>query len=653
MTLLDPSLGPPVGTEPTPTADGRAAVVPALREWTAGAGRLDLGLPGVISWQGDGAAEVADLLAGDLELFRGRRPEIVAGGAGDIRLRLDPALADLPDQGYRLLIDDQVRVLAADRSGLLHGSQSVAQLIKQDPDRRSLPRGAAFDHPRCSIRGQMIDVGRKFLPLDYLRSEIRRMAWLKLNSLHLHLTEWNGFRFESREFPGLASAEHYTQEELRELDAYAARWGVTIVPEIDLPGHAVWLTRYEPRLRLRSPMMDVTAWPGGSGGGWTLDMTSEFARDFVRRLVIELAGVFRGEYVHLGSDELPLQTADRQDPVLLAYARSKGLAYAGDVLIDFLNDLAGTLHGLGKRAEIWEWWNYGDQPHSIRPDPRIRVSKWLDGDPAELARQGYRTVGVNWGGNYVTPGYSTTPGGTSPQGWEGFMPSEQIYLADDYPVEERLLGYRLGRWMDKSEARSTDWVHFFSHRPLQVLADRTWGGPTEATAPDFYARADVIGSAEDDLAGVPVGSCRIVAVSSEELDAEDGAVRHLLDPDPQTQWVTRYRQDLMITPHHVVIDTGAARTLAGIEVWPRQDGRVIEELHHSRARARSLRVELSRDGRDWTPVWSGTMANEQPAQRFRFPATTARFLRLIIDSDWDNLFVASLAYLVPLQARRQ
>src|SRR5690606_25554822 len=207
MTLLDPSLGPPVGTEPTPTADGRAAVVPALREWTAGAGRLDLGLPGVMSWQGDGAGEVADLLAGDLELFRGRRPEIVAGGAGDIRLRLDPALADLPDQGYRLLIDDQVRVLAADRSGLLHGSQSVAQLIKQDPDRRSLPRGAAFDHPRCSIRGQMIDVGRKFLPLDYLRSEIRRMAWLKLNSLHLHLTEWNGFRFESREFPGLASAE--------------------------------------------------------------------------------------------------------------------------------------------------------------------------------------------------------------------------------------------------------------------------------------------------------------------------------------------------------------------------------------------------------------------------------------------------------------
>src|SRR5690606_41124870 len=132
------------------------------------------------------------LLAGDLELFRGRRPEIVDGGAGDIRLRLDPALADLPDQGYRLLIDDQVRVLAADRSGLLHGSQSVAQLIKQDPDRRSLPRGAAFDHPRCSIRGQMIDVGRKFLPLDYLRPEIRRMAWLKLNSLPLHPTAWSG-----------------------------------------------------------------------------------------------------------------------------------------------------------------------------------------------------------------------------------------------------------------------------------------------------------------------------------------------------------------------------------------------------------------------------------------------------------------------------
>lgn len=631
------------------------ATVPALREWKPGDGRLLLGSPGVIGHTGGDAADVAELLADDLQLFRGERPAIDSAGAStaEIRLSLDRTLADeLGPEGYRLEIDDTVRVVAAGRSGLLYGCQTIGQLVKQDQERRSLPCGHAVDRPRCRVRGQMIDVGRKFLPLTYLRSEIRRMAWLKLNSLQLHLTEWNGFRFESREFPGLASAEHYTQDELRELDAYAARWGVTIVPEIDLPGHAVWLTRYEPRLRLRSPAMDYAGWPGGLGGGWTLDLTSEFARDFVRRLIIELAGVFGGEYVHIGGDELPLQTAEKQDPELLAYARSKGLKYSGDAMIDFANELAATLRDHGKRTELWEWWSYGDQPASIAPHPEIRISKWLDGDPADLTRRGYRTVGVNWGGNYVTPGYSTTPTGTSPQGFGGHMPAERIYAADDYPGDDLLEGHRLGRWMDKAEARSTSWVHFFSHRPLQVLADRTWGGPVAESAAVFYARADAIGAADDERTAVPVRDCRVVEVSSEEIKDEDGSAQHLLDPNPQTQWVTQYRNDLMITPHRIVIDTGRERQLAGVEVWPRQDGKVVDDFHHTRARPRAIRVEVSTDRQTWQPAWSGTLPNEQPAQSVRFPELTGRYLKLIIDSDWDNLFITAIAYLSILQGYR-
>jgi hexosaminidase len=615
------------------------ATLPSLRQWTAGSGRLRLDPPFTISCSGQEAQDVADLLSGDLERL----------GAGAIQLVLDTDRDDIPDEGYRLDIDDTVLIVASSRSGLLYGCQSVLQLLKQD--RRSLPRGQALDYPRCAVRGQMIDVGRKYLPKAYLRSEIRRMAWMKLNSLQLHLTEWNGFRFESLEFPGLASAEHYTQQELRELDAYAEQWGVRIVPEIDLPGHAVWLTRYEPRLRSRSPMMDYTGWPGGRGGGWTVDMTSDFARDFVRRLVLELAGVFSGEFIHIGNDELPLQTKEKQDPELLAYARSKGLRYAGDVLVDFINDLAAALRERGKRAEIWEWWRHGDQPVSIAPSQDIRIDKWQDGDPAEFSREGYQTVGVNWGGNYVTPGYSTTPGGTSPQGFEGYMPAEHIYEQDEYPSNELLLGYRLGRWMDRAEARTTEWVHFFSHRPLQVLADRTWGGPAAASAAEFYERADLIGAADDDRTAVPARSCRVVDVSSEETKAEDGSVRHVVSPDPQTHWVTRYRDDLMLTPHHVVIDAGGQRPLAGLTVWPRQDGRVIEDFHHTRARAARVRVLVSDDQRDWHQVWQGTLPNEQPAHTVTFPVTPARYLKLVVDSDWDNLFVTAIACLSLLEAR--
>lgn len=619
------------------------ATLPSLREWTAGQGRLLLTPPFTIGSSEPDAQEVAELLADDLERLSGHRPTF---GDGAIRLVLDHERDDIPDEGYTLDIDDTVLIVASTRTGLLYGCQSILQLLKQGPE---LPRGKAFDSPRCAVRGQMIDVGRKFLPLAYLRSEVRRMAWMKLNSLHLHLTEWNGFRFESLEFPGLASADHYTQQELRELDAYAAQWGVTIVPEIDLPGHAVWLTRYEPRLRLRSPAMDFGGWPGGRGGGWTLDLTSDFARDFVRRLVLEVAGVFSGELVHIGSDEVPLQTRENQDPELLAYAHAKGLRYAGDVLVDFIDELAAALRERGKRTEIWEWWSYGDQPVSIAPSKDLRIDKWLDGDPAEFTREGYETVGVNWGGNYVTPGYSTTPDGSSPQGFEGYMPAERIYEQDDYPRNDLLLGYRLGRWMDKAEARTTEWVHFFSHRPLQVLADRTWGGPPAASAAGFYERADLIGAADDALTAVPASSCRVVEVSSDETKAEDGAVEHVLSPDPQTAWVTRHRDDLALTPHHVVVDVGASRLLAGLEIWPRQDGRVVDDLHHSRARAERVRILVGDDPRGWLEVWSGILPNEQPAHTVRFPATSARYLKLVVDSDWDNLFVTAVAYLSVLE----
>lgn len=644
-------------TEPGPLLDppDRPATLPSLRDWTPRPGRLLLEAPFTISCSGQSALEVSGLLSGDLERLCGHRPRLVSGTVTSgcvVRVVLDTERRDIPEEGYRLDIDDTVLILASSRSGLLYGCQSLVQLLKQDPERRAVPRGEAVDHPRCTVRGQMIDVGRKFVPMEYLRSEVRRMAWMKLNSLHLHLTEWNGFRFESLEFPGLASADHYTQHELRELDAYAAQWGVRIVPEIDLPGHAVWLTRYEPRLRLRSPAMDYAGWPGGRGGGWTLDMTSDFARDFVRRLVLELADVFSGEFVHIGSDELPLQTGENQDPVLLAYAHSKGLRYAGDVLVDFVNDLAAALRERGKRAEIWEWWCYGGQPVSIAPSKDIRISKWLDGDPAEFSRQGYQTVGVNWGGNYVTPGYSTTPGGSSPQGFEGYMPAERVYERDDYPSDDQLLGYRLGRWMDKAEARTTGWVHFFSHRPLQVLADRTWGGPPASSAATFYERADVIGAADDSLTAVPARSCRVVEVSSQESKAEDGSVHHVVSPDPQTQWVTQYRDDLAISPHHVVIDVGAPRPLAGLAIWPRQDGGVIEDFHHTRARARRVRILLADDRQEWHQVWTGDLPNEQPAQTVTFPVTPARYLKLIIDSDWDNLFVTSIACLSLLEARR-
>ncbi len=635
----------------------RPATLPSIHSWTPASGvfSLDVDADIALITTDEDTLDVAALFADDLARFTGRRHRLEHGAEprpGEVGLHHEPGTTEIPPEGYRLDVGDAVRVVASTRSGLLYGCQSLLQMIKQDEHRRHVPRGLGHDAPRFPVRGQMIDVGRKYLPLDYLRSEIRRMAWMKMNSLHLHLSEWNGFRFESLEHLGLASPEHYTQDELRALDAYAQRWGVTIVPEIDLPGHAVWLTRYEPRLRSPSTTQDFTGWPGGAGGGWTIDITSDFVRAFVRGLLAEVAQVFHGEFIHIGSDELPLQGTDSQDDFLVRYARAHKMTYAGDVLVDFINDMADSLRRYGKRVEIWEWWAYGDQPTSIAPAPDIRIDKWLTGDVAQWARHGYETVGVNWDGNFVTPGYATTPDGLSPHGFEGYMDSEAKYEQAHYPVADGLMGYRLGRWMDRAERYPTEWVHHFSHRPLQILAERLWGSPGAPSAAAFYERADAVGSAQDNLTAVPGHVCRIVSVSSEEIHAESGAAVNVLDPHPQTHWVTRYLPELDVPPHELVVDLGDVRPIAGLTVWPRQDGAVVERFHHAEGRARSVRLEVSTDLRQWDVAWSGTLPDHQAAAGVTFPPRPARYVRLTVVTDWQNLMIVAMSYITVWETPR-
>ena len=142
--------------------------------------------------------------------------------------------------------------------------QSLLQLFAQD---RNLQRGSIRDFPRFGERGFMIDAGRQYFEIAYIESLIRKLAWMKMNFIHLHFTEWQAFRLKSDLFPGLAPEQSYSKEDIRRIQEYAATYHIMVVPEIDLPAHAIQEIApprvYEAIMRVRQGNLSIS--PGYDG----------------------------------------------------------------------------------------------------------------------------------------------------------------------------------------------------------------------------------------------------------------------------------------------------------------------------------------------------------------------------------------------------
>src|SRR6266567_4239998 len=147
------------------------------------------------------------------------------------------------DESYQLVISASGASLTAPSSlGILHGLQTLLQLVETTANGFSVPATTIKDNPRFAWRGLLIDVGRHFIPLEVLKRNLDGMAAVKMNVLHLHLYDNEGFRVESKRFPKLhemgSDGLYYTQEEIRDLVSYARDRGIRVMPEFDIPGHS-------------------------------------------------------------------------------------------------------------------------------------------------------------------------------------------------------------------------------------------------------------------------------------------------------------------------------------------------------------------------------------------------------------------------------
>ena len=525
---------------------------------------------------------------------------------GDITLALSAAPEVAAAEGYSLLITDRVEIAASGVSGLRHGATTLLQSLRTTPTPLSLPSGTVIDAPRMGDRGQMLDVGRRYFPVAYIQQQIDQMAWLKMNTLHLHLSDWNGYRIESASHPEIVSPESYTVAELKGLDAYAAARGITIVPEIDVPGHATEISRARPDLALTCPSMSQpnNNWEGTNVDGWTLDYTKPETRALVKDLIAELAETFSGPYIHIGGDEVPTQGAQNKCPSLVAAQAAKGFNYVGDLLVDFTNEMNAAVRSHGKTTQIWQWWDW-DSPVTTGPDKNIIVNEWLS-DPLARANSGYKTIGTQDGPLYVSAGFGSTPGSYA------FFNVNTTYSNYAFASHENMLGYRVSRWSDKSYGLSNDFYDYLSRRPLAVVAERTWSD-TKTTAATFLDRYEQIGDAPTGRTslgtelGGNIGATGpavsklgwTTTATSQETAGENGSAANATDNTPYTMWHSKYSSPSSTLPQSLTVDLGNVQRLSGTKYLPRQDG-------GRGGRIKDYEVSVSKDGTTWTPAVEGT-----------------------------------------------
>ncbi|HEY9498174.1 MAG TPA: beta-N-acetylhexosaminidase [Terrimesophilobacter sp.] len=462
-------------------------VVPVPVSQVAGSGSFVLGPASAIAATGL-AVPVAEYLVEALRPVTGSPLPI--GDSGDIVLAIE---AGHPPEGYALRVAaDGIRITADAGAGLFWGVQTLRQLV---PPATSAPIPATTieDHPRFAYRGAMLDVARHFFGVDDVKRYIDELALLKLNVLHLHLSDDQGWRLQIDEWPRLT--EHggstqvggggggfYTKDDYRAIVAHAASRFVTVVPEIDMPGHTNAALASYPDLSC-----DGTApalYEGIEVGFSSLCIGKERSYEFVEDVVTELVELTPGPWIHIGGDE-SLATPEA-DFLRFVERASAIVAAQGKIAIGW--------HEMGRSTNlpagtIGEYWSFT----TPRDDAAAVSQSFIDGGgklimaPADVA--------------YLDMKYDES----SPLGlvWaNGPTSVKESYLWDPADIlpgvgDESILGVEAPLWTET--IATLDEVEFMAFPRLAAIAEIAWSPRVEKNFEEFAGRLAAFGERLDAL----------------------------------------------------------------------------------------------------------------------------------------------------------
>lgn len=420
--------------------------------------------------------------------------EVVSTAPKRVVLSID-ASGEMPPESYEIEVDNhEVQLLAADDNGAFYGLMTIWQQLKLT-GAKSIPLGTIKDEPRFSYRGVMLDESRHFFGKEKVKQLIDLMAVFKLNRFHWHLTDTPGWRMEIKAFPRLttvgargnhtnptAPAAYYTQEDIREVVAYAAERMIAIVPEIDMPGHAAAANR---------------AYPEFSGGGskkypdFTFDPGREATYAYLGAILEEVSDLFPHQYIHLGGDEVHFGNEQwKNNDSIQWLMRENEMDSLVEVEQYFMERMASRLTAMNKRLAGWDeiitseldtqntlvyWWRH-DQPQLLTQSlakgfPTVlcpRIPLYFDFVQAEVHQNGRR--------------------------WDGFGSLKDVYAypesTHDFTEREAPLirGLQGNLWTERFDREQ--WIDFMLFPRMLALAESAWTETTHKDMDDFTGRLD-------------------------------------------------------------------------------------------------------------------------------------------------------------------
>ena len=473
----------PAGELSAAKKNDKPFVVPELQEWIGSEGMFVPKATSriVYSSKDPAVARIAEQFAADYETMFGRRMMVVQGSAsaGDYVLSLSSDNR-LGAEGYALRITDRVNISAPKEKGLYWATRTLLQMTEQQAD-QSLPKGSVRDYPDYALRGFMLDCGRKFIPMNFLRDYVKMMAYYKMNTFQIHLNDnafkqyyehnwdktYGAFRLESEFFPGLTARDgYYTKKEFIALQQMADSLGVEIIPEIDVPAHSLALTHYRPEVGSKDYGMDH------------LDLfkpeTYQFVDSIFREYLEGQNPVFQGKRVHVGTDEY-----SNKDKEVVEKFRA------------FTDHYIRYIESFGKQACVWGALTHANGTTPVKSKDVV-MNAWYNGyaDPKEMIKQGYNLISIPDGYLYIVPaaGY-----------YYDYLNTEHLYKnwtpahigKEVFPEKHKqILGGMFAVWNDHAgNGISTKDIHYRVLPAMQTLAVKMWTGKDCKTSyEDFNTR---------------------------------------------------------------------------------------------------------------------------------------------------------------------
>ena len=468
-----------------------------------------------------GTVLIPRIMAVDVALCPNARELLVTTLQNDLQVRVSEGnsqnsfirfVADdrLPFEGYELRIDtSKVEIVASSPQGTMWAVQTLRQLLRQSflafaGQPKQLPVAVIKDVPNYEWRGFHLDVSRHFFDMDYLKKLIEWLSFYKLNKFHIHLNDDDGWRIEIEKYPLLTeigawrsittnrwSAEaisrsennaemmpderfikndtlyggYYTKADMREIIAHAAKYGVEIIPEIDMPGHMTAAIRAYPFLSCT----DSVGW--GTEFSYPVCPCKPEVIEFAKNIYAEIAELFPSQYIHIGADEVEKDTWDAN---LLCQEMMERLGMASSVELEtyFVSEIQQFLEGMGKKVIVWDDATEGNVSNNLYA---MYWRDWLRRTLPSIVEREIPLIFTEWGNFYLS----------SRPTFERWRRLYNYDMEGNFPLKnDDIMGFHACVWTERIPTEAKLEEHIFP--ALQAFAELAWG--SERSWDDFLLR---------------------------------------------------------------------------------------------------------------------------------------------------------------------